>query len=33
MTKFRKWAETVSQDEYEKLKPEVDEMLAAGKIK
>ncbi len=31
--KFQKWVDELPQEEYEKLKPEVDKMMAEGKIK
>ena len=33
LEQYKKWVENLSQSEYEKLKPEIDKMKAAGKIK
>ena len=33
LEQFKKWIESISQAEYEKLKPQIDEMRASGKIK
>ena len=33
MAKFQQWADSISLEEYARLKPEIDKMLAEGKIK
>jgi len=33
LEQFKKWVETIPQEEYEKLKPQIDKMRASGKIK
>ncbi len=33
MTKFRKWVSKISDEDYKKLKPKIDEMMNSGQIK